>query len=192
MHCDRIGEGSVGDAFEDDEPVDEVVPEDDDEFEGYGGDSGERCLLLDRICSAKERFGWATYLEPATATLPAHAYTIGLAELGAPELIVLGLPPGPAHDVLTTIAGRVRDGARFQHGQVLDDVRPPHRHLLLEVADGARYLREAAALVPFGSDGRRSLRAWQVVPSDGAGRWPWHPGSEAPTPPLLGPVPEGV
>ena len=155
-------------------------------------DTYDRCAYLDRLVAVMRRHGWATRYVPGVPGSPSHAYTVGLFEYDAPEAIVFGLPLRSADGLLARIGGRTRDGARFRHGQVLDDLVPPLRVMLLDVADTSEHLPDACGFVEPAPPGKRSLRAWQIVYPDDDGLWPWQPGSRVADLPLLGLIPEGV
>lgn len=172
--------------------MDDDVDDLDDLEEYEVGDTYDRCDLLTRLVTLMRLHGWATRCVAETPGWPAHAYTVGLFEYEAPELIVFGLPPLAADGLLGRIAGRARGGERFTHGQVLDDLYPDFRVALLDVADAGAHLPDAESFVEPVPPRQRRLRAWQVVYPDGEGRWPWQPESRAAGQPLLGLVPPGL
>ncbi|WNV76764.1 DUF4262 domain-containing protein [Geodermatophilus sp. DSM 44513] len=51
---------------------------------------------------------------------PCFGYTIGLFGLGHPELVVVGLAPGPTHDLLQQVAAEVAAGRDLVPGELLD------------------------------------------------------------------------
>lgn len=161
---------------------------DDDDYD----DTYDQCAYLDRLVAVMRRHGWATRCVLGGPDRPPHAYTVGLFEHDAPELIVFGLHHVAADDLLGRIAARARDGARFTHGQVLDDVYPGYRYMLLDVADTGEHLPDAYDFIEPGPPGEHRLHAWQVVYPDRDGLWPWEAGSRVAYLPLLGLIPEGV
>jgi Domain of unknown function (DUF4262) len=177
----------------DDDDLDDDV-DDDDLVDGTDDDEGlfDQCEFLERLCRIMDRHGWATRCVEGGPRGPRHAYTVGLFQHDEPELIVFGMPFAAADRLLGTLAGRIRGGARFTHGQVLDIVGPPGRVMLLDVADTTQYLPDAVGFIEPPPPGVQALRAWQVVYPDPMDRWPWQPGSQVADLPVLGLVPEGV
>jgi hypothetical protein len=167
----------------------DIDPDDLDEDDDHLFD---RCDYLDRLVAVMHRYGWATQCVRAVPGRPQHAYTIGLFQYDAPELIVFGLPFPTADGLLGTLGARLRRGETFRHGQVLSDLYAPARWTLLDVADAGRHLPEANGFLEPGPPGERGLRAWQVVYPDPEGRWPWDRGSRVAHLPILGLIPEGV
>jgi len=148
---------------------------------------------LKRMVALIERHGWAVQgVTCGGRGRPEFAYTVGLLTLGEPEFIIFGAPFGAACGVLDDLAARVRDGARYTHGQVLDDVIAPQPVVLLEVADTTQHLLIAQQFAAAEPVRPRQVRAWQVVYPDDDGRWPWQPGFAVPDLPILGLIPEGV
>ncbi len=167
----------------------------DAEADADDDDAYDRCAYLDRLVAIMRRHGWATRCVEGAAGRPPRAYTVGLFEHDAPELIVFGLHPLAADDLLGRIAQRARGGTRFAHGQILDDVYPGHPdypYMLLDVADTGEHLPDAYGFIEPRPPGEQRLRAWQVVYPDRDGRWPWDHGSRVAYLPLLGLIPEGV
>jgi Domain of unknown function (DUF4262) len=157
--------------------------------DGIGRERDFAVAHLRRLTEMIDEHGWAVQGVTGHAGHPTYAYTVGLFRYTSPELVVLGLPFGVAEDVLNDLGGRVRDGAGYTHGQVIDDLIPPYAAMLLEVTSPARHLLLADCFrdpVPLGP---QPLRAWQVVYPDEVHRWPWQSGSGVAHVPLLGPVP---
>lgn len=112
---------------------------------------------------------------------PALAYTVGLTQIGHPELLVTGLATKDAGCFLTTIAHELlhHDAEAFVPGQLRQwaegaavevvDVTEPTVHLV--TADAT-----------YGPD----LRAVQLVYTDDRGRLPWQVGFRG-NQPVLGP-----
>jgi hypothetical protein len=97
---------------------------------------------------------------------PPYSYTVGLTELGRPELLVTGLSKERASNVLMAVAEQVLDaevpapGTRLR----LPGQRPGE---IVRVAEPGVHLGVAADL--FGE----RLSALQLVYADVRGRWPW-------------------
>jgi uncharacterized protein DUF4262 len=72
------------------------------------------------------------------------AYTVGLTMLGHPELIVFGMDPGPAEDVLAAVAEQVLAGREFTDGDDVSSLYDAHEPVvLLELPDSAVHLHRA-------------------------------------------------
>ncbi|NEK87026.1 DUF4262 domain-containing protein [Blastococcus saxobsidens] len=64
---------------------------------------------------------------------PPFGYTVGLYGLGHPELVVVGLEAGAAHDILGRLAGEVRDGRDLVPGELVRWPDWPELRLTVEV-----------------------------------------------------------
>jgi Domain of unknown function (DUF4262) len=102
---------------------------------------------------------------------PPFVYTVGLAALGHPELIVYGLPHDTGGVILNELGRRVRDGRRLAHGERLDDVVEGFQVEVLAVADN-QPLGVARRLYGPG------VRALQIVYPDAGNLWPWEEGCD--------------
>jgi len=114
------------------------------------------------------------------------SYTIGLTALGHPEVIILGMPPEPAHEFLNLIGDEVRQGSRFEPGTVtgeFTDEEAPVAFISVEDAGRLTAVHEIYGLV----------EAVQMVWPDSTGRLPWHDGYRNPpsAQPILGALPAG-
>ncbi len=98
------------------------------------------------------------------------AYTVGLHEMGLPELLMTGLPAHTSARLLNSIAHQVvGDGMPLQPAVHIDY----QSEFLLEVVEVEHpdvHLKHAVRL--YGKD----FRAFQLVWTDDAGRWPWDQG----------------
>lgn len=143
--------------------------------------------VLDDLRRVVDRFGWAVLHGGGTGPGdPRWSYTVGLARLGHPEVVVVGLPFEAAETYLNLVGEAVRAGARFTPGVVttaLTDADSPV--VFLEVADTGRL----AVAEQFSG----SVDALQLVWPDSTGKLPWEEGHRNPphAQPLLGPRPEG-
>lgn len=98
------------------------------------------------------------------------AYTIGLHDLGVPELLISGVSPGGATHVLNSVARRmIGDGMVLAPAMRIDCQDGP-LIAVIEVEHPDVHLTFAIRL--FGPQ----VRALQLVWADGRGRWPWDPG----------------
>lgn len=125
--------------------------------------------------------GWAIQLVERDRRHAAFAYTIGLEEIGHPELLVTGLPQRAAGELLNTVAhGVAHHGERPVPGERR---RVKDRWLeIVEVDVPSAHLLTAVRLV--GPD----VRALQLVYTDDRSRWPWHVGFRGRQPVLGSPV----
>lgn len=105
--------------------------------------------------------------------MPAHSYTVGLRDLGHPELATVALPPPVAELVLGDIARRVCAGATLMPGDVLDDVLAGGMRLRADEATPAHRRELHAARI--GEDVPAALR---ITWADPAGILPGEPGCD--------------
>lgn len=157
----------------------------------HAEDRDPAIAYLSHITELIEEHGWAVQGVGGDECQPGFAYTVGLSLYGSPELILFGAPFGAATRVLDDLGARIRDGARYVHGQVLDDVIAPAPVILLDVADTTEHLLIAQKVAGAIPPGRQGVRAWQVVYPDNELRWPWQTGSQVADLPVLGLVPDG-
>ena len=131
--------------------------------------------------------GWAI-----TGVLPepgeAHyAYTIGLTETGAPELVITGLHPAVAQVLLNDMAQRAHQhGVRWRHHDRIGDLIRDYDALIVDGTANER-IAPGTANSRYGA---RSVRLQQIVWPDPAGLYPWEPGYRHPptAQPLLTPT----
>jgi hypothetical protein len=119
-----------------------------------------------------ERHGWSVTAVTGDGTTTAFAYTVGLTRFhGHPELLVAGLPPDTAGQLLNGLATQIRTGKRYAAGNVLVKSNG-HRWQFIPVDDPTQLVdaqetyASEAGLVP----------GLQVIWSDHDGHWPWQPG----------------
>ena len=130
--------------------------------------------------------GWAvTAVLPCPGEAP-YAYTVGLTELAAPELVITGLHHDLAHTLLNDTAERVHDhAARWHHHERIID--------LLVGLDAVIIDGTAHELIPPGTAdaryGHHRVRLQQIVWPDPHGLFPWDNGYSHPaaSQPLLHP-----
>ena len=116
---------------------------------------------------------------------PSFAYTVGLAAIGEPEIIVFGLSPETSHHILNSMALPLGERA-WQPGISHEVFGLDVPAYLLVVADSSEHLTVSNML--FG--GADPIPALQLVYPDKNGRWPWEPGClVADSQPLLGSKP---
>ncbi len=105
---------------------------------------------------------------------PARSYTIGMPySFDHPEVIVFGLPPEVAEELLDAVADEAADGAKFaadgQHDGLLHGY--PVKFFDVPTSCYPRYLETAR----WAHEGD-SFACLQLVWPDKQGRWPWHEG----------------
>jgi Domain of unknown function (DUF4262) len=125
------------------------------------------------------------------------AYTVGLAEIEEPELIIFGLPPNIAQDILNDLALPIVRGQAersLSPGPGGYDIVALDNHAfgdvpawLIEVKDSSEHLTVANAM--FAVPGQGPIHALQIVYPDKNGLWPWTSGSQLSSLPLLGDQP---
>jgi Domain of unknown function (DUF4262) len=119
--------------------------------------------------------GWAVTIVLPTdddAVAP-FAYTVGLTAVGSAELIIAGLDPDIAQELLDDLAQRVHDRAqRFTSGHRITDLLAGYDAVIVE-GPATEALHPGAAFARYSTD-RVTLQ--QVVWPDPHGRFPWEPG----------------
>jgi hypothetical protein len=127
-----------------------------------------------RVESDVRTFGWHVVLVGSSNDRPGFAYTIGLFHRHHhPEVVVLGLPDGTAHEVLNVVGGAVSRGARFEAGVQTGEILQGLAVAFVELPTAAypSYLGYARRF--YGGD---EFTALQLVWPDAAGRFPWDEG----------------
>ena len=99
---------------------------------------------------------------------PPYSYTVGLSELGRPELLITGLSKDRAANILTAVAEQLIESETPVPGAMLrlPGKRPGE---VVRVAEPGVHLEVAADIFPD------QLSALQLVYADSRGRWPWDP-----------------
>ncbi|TWP53579.1 DUF4262 domain-containing protein [Lentzea tibetensis] len=124
---------------------------------------------FDHLRGLIRQYGWAVQTVEGEGLHPPWAYTIGLTEHDAPELVVSGMEPREAGALLNDMACHLLHSSGFEVGEQLQLEAGP----LLEVvavAQPAVHLIFAVELCgPF-------IRAQQLVHADERGGWPWDRG----------------
>lgn len=122
---------------------------------------------------------------------PGHSYSVGLWEgFGQPEVVVFGLAPAVARDLLDLIADEADGGRLFPAGSRSRDLVHAHAVQFLAVPLEARQLWLPLACRAYGGT---AFEAVQLVYPDRHGRWPWDPQAPAgfaALQPVLGPPAE--
>ena len=135
---------------------------------------------LKLIQATIDSHGWFVQVVEKGRWRPGFAYTVGLSELGLPELLVTGLAYRKSLDLLNDVAHLYGF-----HGLALEPGRRQERRdggelEIVEVAEPTVHLVRAQALYGDG------IRALQLVYADDRGRWPWEVGFRG-RQPVLGP-----
>lgn len=119
--------------------------------------------------------GWMTqYVFPVDKNGgPSFSYTIGLADAGLPELIVVALPAEIAHMMITAIIEKLREeqaGGPTVLGAIDINFNFPAYVREVSVEDVADYATRAI----FRSEGKAKFR--QISIPDRTGKFPWESG----------------
>ena len=126
--------------------------------------------------------GWDAVLAQCAEAIASHgwnltatagfAYTTGLTDGGHPELLIAGLDPYTAHDVVSAAVRRIRDGIPLRPGNrypaIVSDYLVVIRELDLETPRFPRNVTTAH----YG----RPVPAVQIVYPDAHGHFPGEPG----------------
>ncbi|BCL14684.1 DUF4262 domain-containing protein [Micromonospora sagamiensis] len=119
-----------------------------------------------------DTIGWAVTAvvpDPGETDSP-FAYTVGLTERDLPELVIAGLDPLIAHELLNDMARRVYSGAQsLTHGQRVDDLLVGYDAVIVE-GPATEALHPGAAYARYGND---RVYLQQIVWPDKHGRFPW-------------------
>ena len=108
---------------------------------------------------------------PAREDDPAHAFTVGLfRSFDHPEVIVFGPAPMGLEEIVRTLGERVRDGDRFEEGEIATGLLPGRPVVFRRVA--ARHYPAWLAHAAWYHGGLR-FPAVQCVWPDAAGNFPW-------------------
>ncbi|MCO4773721.1 MAG: DUF4262 domain-containing protein [Deltaproteobacteria bacterium] len=122
----------------------------------------------------------STYIASAAEVpkKPSFAYTVGLyLNYGHPEMLLLGLPPEVATDVLDSIQDLVAGGAVFAAGESSDDVLRKFPVRFSAVPDAERDARMPRATWFYGAHTDGAFPCLQVLWPAGNGRFPGQKGS---------------
>ncbi len=118
--------------------------------------------------------GWAVIGIPQEGEAPPYAFSVGIFHtLGHPEIVIMGLSPEVAQNLINTIAVAVRQGRHFEAGQQYDDITtgPPLAFLTMSERHYREYLGYARWFYR-GSD----FPVLQCVWPDKERRFPWDEG----------------
>jgi len=127
---------------------------------------------LRRIRQLVERYGFVTQAILGDRAHPPYAYTVGLGRDDHPELVVVGLEPKTAHDLLWALAPEVLDGADLTMRSEIALPGTP-RLRVVPARPGAVDLGVAELVDDAPADGL------QLVWPDPAGEYPGEPSYDA-------------
>lgn len=103
------------------------------------------------------------------------AYTIGLSEsMGHPELLVFSLPPQVAFVVLHDFVKKLKEGARFTDGQVIDDIFTVPVPVAARAISHEKAAEYTVQLFNMYAANPVPPSVLQMVLPDTRGRFPWH------------------
>lgn len=123
------------------------------------------------------RVGWAIQAVEVSADAPPFAYTIGLWNLGHPEIVVFGLDFGCSVHLLDALArGVANGGSRLRDGdEVAADGLPVRLFGVRNPGDIVFRANQFFAMAPD-----ESVPVLQAIYPDDSGVWPWEPGCRLP------------
>lgn len=130
--------------------------------------SGTTEDYLNELRATIEDHGWAVqFVESENRPF---AYTVGLCDLGLPELLITGLSAKVSVRVLNSIAHMIVDDGTVLVPAMHIDYQDRFLIEVVEVEHPDVHLKFASRL--FGP----RVQALQLVWADDRGRWPWDPG----------------
>lgn len=132
------------------------------------GDHKEALRFFEGVIEEQGCFyaGVEIAVDPTRATMATH--TVGLADKGWPELVLVGVDPRIAGQVLAKLVGR---GQPFKAGDVIDDIaQTPIRCEPISEDAIATYMGQAVAFRL--AHGGMEIEALQLVFTDAQKRWP--------------------
>lgn len=109
---------------------------------------------------------------------PPFAYTVGLFGMGHPELLIFGVDPTTASEVLNDLGRRVRQGEALLPGIVIEFAEWPHR-VIPEIVPNPGDIVFAANEFYQRPD-EASVPVLQLTYDDDEGLFPWEEGCLAP------------
>ncbi len=142
-----------------------------------------------RIKDVIRRHGWAIeYVGGGSCSFPGcdggddqgppFAYTVGLFGLGHPELLVFGVDPRTALNLLNDLGDRIRRGDALVPGVTLTFDHWPHRVIPEEVPNAGEIVFSANRF--YARPDSASVPVLQLSYDDPSGRFPWEKGYSTP------------
>lgn len=125
--------------------------------------------VVTKVSGMIEKNRFAVIMVGGSEDTPSFAYTVGLTNLNHPELVMVGLPPALAHQLLNDAGAMLLDGvAEYKDGDRID-------HLIRDLPVVVQDLQYPDEL--FGMCcrilGKGNFRMHQVFMPDPNGKFPW-------------------
>ncbi len=120
------------------------------------------------------KVGWAIQYVIGERQTPSFAYTVGLFGFDHPEVVVFGLAPQSAQNLLNLLGERVKSGCPMRDGDEVSVGEPPGSVTLFGLAHPESLLFAANSF--YQRPPHDSVPALQAVYPDDDGRYPWEPG----------------
>lgn len=151
--------------------------------------------IHDRTEGLIERFGHAViHIFPDLARgLPGFSYSVGLQDLGWPEIVLTGIPPAAAQGIVNRVAQiLVERGEPPREGEPFADILQGDYLVRLRSLSPAQVEANLWIACDRAADNSREPpAAFQIVYQDLARRWPEDPGYSCPMALLLADSEEG-
>jgi Domain of unknown function (DUF4262) len=128
----------------------------------------------DRIKADIARDGWSDMgisAHPDDEWTPPHNYTVGLSEYGHPDLVLIGLPNGLAHECLRPAVGHIMEGKAYLPHSYSKDVLKDMDVAFLPVDNMLNEEFPMTATVRIYGE---RCTGMQLVWPDRNNRFPWH------------------
>ena len=131
--------------------------------------------MFEKVRKDIAKYGWSSVGVFPSEDNPVSpfTYSIGFLEHDHPELIVSGLPPTTAHQIIAGLYHRVKDGARFEAGQLDTEVLEGFEVKFQALPPDGRPLNMTRRFY-----GRDEVPALQVLWPDREGLFPDDPGCD--------------
>jgi hypothetical protein len=128
-----------------------------------------------RIAESIAKNGWHAISVPPSAASPGFLYTIGLcSEMSHPEIIVCGLQPRNAYELVRRLIERLRSGVRYAPDQIISDLVEGNRFAFRSVHPSQHIIRLGYAMAYYRRLGNPSLlSALQLLWADEDGKFPF-------------------
>jgi Domain of unknown function (DUF4262) len=125
---------------------------------------------LDHMRDLIRRFGWAVQAVERSGLHPPWSYSVGLTEVGCPELVATGLSAVRAMELLDDVASHLmHSDTVLTPGEQIPLVGGPLIEIV-QLPEPSAHLRVATELYGM------QISAVQLVHADDRGHWPWEVG----------------